>query len=111
MYYRRRGNQWVPTDVNLTDKQMVYRFIERNPKASVRAIRKGAGVRNERVGDILAEGSQSGELLMTGFWRAQLYSLTELGVKAMNAPPPPRWWEIPIPVRSPLRPHEAWSHR
>jgi len=96
MYYRRRGNQWVPTADNLTDKQLVYRFIEQHPKASVRVIRKGAGVRNERVGDILAEGRQSGELIMTGFWRAQLYELTELGVKAMNAPPPPRWWQIPI---------------
>ena len=63
----------MPTADNLTDKHLVYRFIERNPNASVRAIRKGAGFRNKRVGDILAEGRQSGELFMTRFWRAQLY--------------------------------------
>jgi len=104
MYCRRKGNQWVPTDVNLTDKQLVYRYIEEHPKASVRAIRKGAGVRNERVGEILAEGRQSGELIMTGVLRSKLYELTELGVKAMNAPPLPRWWEIPIPGGEPVTP-------
>jgi hypothetical protein len=97
MYYHRKGQKWVPTADNLTDKQRVFKFIAEHPKSSVRAIRRGAALCNERVAEILAEGIRSGELVRTTSWRAQLYELTELGVKAMNAPPPPRWWEIPIP--------------
>jgi hypothetical protein len=106
MYYRRKGQKWVPTADNLTDKQLVFKFIAEHPKSSVRTIRRGAGISNEKVTDIVAMGVKNGELTRTVVWRSQQFELTELGVKAMamNAPPPPKWWEIPIPDEEPVTP-------
>ena len=95
--YRRKGQKWVPTSDNLTDKQRVFQFISQHPQANVRAIRKGAALCNERVQEILAAGVASAELDMTRVERAHLYEITESGVKAMNAPPPPKWWQLPQP--------------
>src|SRR2546428_13929539 len=62
----------------MSDQTKVYGFIRANPGATTKAIRKGAGVRNEQVTDILAAGTASGDLIMTaGFWGSRSYELAK----------------------------------
>jgi hypothetical protein len=60
----------------MLDKTKVFDFIQANPGASTKTIRKGSGVRNETVTDNPAAGVASGELTAApGRWGSQTYRL------------------------------------
>ena len=82
-----------------SDQTKVHEFIRRNPGANTKAIRKGAGVRNERVTEILAAGVGSGDFVVTaGFWGSRSYTLGTQNLK------PEKPIQIPVPASQVLPP-------